>query len=227
MAEPLILVPGVASDAQIWEGMPDGAVAMSDAGTIKGMARDILAGAPPRFALAGHSMGGYIALAMMAQAPDRIARLALISTSAASDTPEQRAGRLQTMASAKADFEAVIQTLSRAMLSRESRADERIVDEVAAMIRRCGLAAFLRQQQAVLGRDDYRHMLAEIDVPVLIITGEDDRVVAPARSVELAEGITGARLLSIPHCGHLPQREASMQVRAAMTEWLDGQGNQA
>jgi pimeloyl-ACP methyl ester carboxylesterase len=215
------MIPGIGGDATAWKGMPAGAVMVSGADSIAAMAQDILARAPGRFALAGHSMGGYIALAIMAQAPERIERLALLSTSAAPDGAEQKAARIATMEAARMDYPAVVDALLRAMLQRDARADADLVADKRAMLLRVGAETFLRQQAATLVRPDSRPMLADIVVPTLVLHGEDDRVVAPERGREMAAAIPGARLVMVPRCGHSPQRERPDETRAAMTAWLE------
>jgi pimeloyl-ACP methyl ester carboxylesterase len=221
MSAPLVMIPGIGGDATAWKGMPAGEVMLPDGDSIDAMAADILARAPGRFALAGHSMGGYVALAIVAAAPDRVARLALLATSAAPDTPEQRANRMATMEAARADYPAVVEALLRAMLQRDARADANLVAEKRAMLLGAGVERFLRQQAATLARPDRRPMLPEIAVATLVLHGEDDRVVAPERSREMAAAIPGARLAMLPRCGHSPQRERAKETKAAMTAWLE------
>lgn len=221
MRAPLVMIPGIGGDAAAWKGMPAGEVMISDTDSIDAMAVDILARAPGRFALAGHSMGGYVALAIMAQAPERVERLALLATSAAPDTPEQRVNRMATMEAAQACYPAVVETLLRAMLQRDARADASLVAEKRAMLLGAGVERFLRQQAATLARPDRRPMLPRIAVPTLVLHGEDDRVVAPERSRDMAAVIPGARLVMLPRCGHSPQREHPEDTKAAMTAWLE------
>lgn len=218
MSTPLVLVPGIASDAFVWQGMPEGAVMTSEAEDIESMARDILARAPGQFALAGHSMGGYIALSVVALAPERVTRLALLSTSAAPDDEAQRAARLKTIAEAERDFPAMVETLSRAMLHK-SRWNTPLREQMAAMMHRVGVAAFMRQQGAVMRRPDRQPLLAAIRVPTLVLTGAGDRIVNPERSREMAAAIPGARLVELPDCGHIPQQEAGDATARAMRDW--------
>jgi pimeloyl-ACP methyl ester carboxylesterase len=220
MTQELVLIPGIGSDGDVWAGIAPGRVMMPGAATIPAMAREILAGAPPAFALAGHSMGGYIALEIMRQAPERVTRLALLSTSARADSAEQAAAREQVIAAAEHDFPAVAGQFARLCLSPEACADPVIVARLEAMLRRCG-GDFVRQSKAVLARRDQRDLLGAIAVPVLVLSGNADRVVSPERSVELAESVPGARFVTLPGCGHIPKFEAPDAVRGAMADWLD------
>lgn len=219
MTQELVLIPGIGSDSEVWDRIAPGRVMMSGAATIPDMAREILSAAPPAFALAGHSMGGYIALEIMRQAPDRVTRLALLSTSARADTPEQAASREQVIAAAERDYPAVAGQFARLCLSPEARENSAIVARLEAMLLRCG-GDFVRQSKAVLIRRDQRDLLGAIAVPVLVVSGEADRVVSPERSAELAEAIPGARFVTLPGCGHIPQFEIPDAVREAMADWL-------
>lgn len=218
MNEPLVLLPGIGSDAFVWQGMPEGLVMTSEAEDIEAMARDILDRAPARFALTGHSMGGYVALSILALAPERVTRLALLSTSAAPDDDAQRAARVKTIAEAGRDFDGVVETLSRAMLHK-SRWNTPLREAMAAMMRRVGKEAFLRQQGAVMRRPDRRALLAAIRIPTLVLTGASDRIVNPERSRELAAAIPGARLAELPECGHIPQQESPDATAGALRSW--------
>lgn len=227
MTAPLLLIPGILSDAAVFapqvEALADLAtpqVAAPAADSIDAMAAEILAGAPDRFALAGHSMGGYVALAMLRQAPERISRLALISTSARPDTDEQKAARKGLMAAAEDDFEAVIRRMMAAMLHPDRLADITLLDQVHEMMRRSGLAAFLRQQTATMGRADSRDLLAGVTVPTLVLGGSDDKIVSPAFSDELAAQIPGAVAVRLAACGHIPTLEQPDATTQALRGWL-------
>ncbi len=220
LPDPLVLIPGVGCDAMMWEGMPPGLVMTSSATTIDLMASDILARAPDQFALAGHSMGGYIVLAMVAQAPERVRRLALLSTSAAADTSAQRANRLKTIRAAETDFERVADDFARAVLNERHRQNASMVARIADMILRVGKSAFLRHQAAVRDRPDRQYLLENIHVPTLIVTGVNDGIVPPSRAHTMAEKIERGWLVEIAACGHMPQIEAPAATRDALLDWL-------
>lgn len=227
MTVPVIAICGIATDEASWQGMPVDRVVVPRGATIAAMAEAILAGLPDRFALCGHSMGGYVALAIAMRAPERLAGLALISSSGAADTPEQQAGRVQVIAEAQEDFGAVADRLARAMLSRASHAQPDLRARVLDMLMRCGGALFAEQQRATSTRPDFRAGLAAIAVPALVVAGAEDRIIPPARSEELAAALPDAELLLVEACGHLPMCEAPGTVRAALAEWRGriGAGN--
>ena len=149
---------------------------------IGAVAARILADAPPRFALAGLSMGGYIAFAMMRQAPERIAKLALLDTSARADTPEQSAGRTQ-IAMARVGPLARFRTCrSRAFCIAKHQRDERLTRMVRQMVGGYRPEAFVRQLKAIMSRPDSRPLLASIRCPTLVLVGDgDDRDAAGAQ----------------------------------------------
>lgn len=219
MHVPVIAICGIATDEASWKGMPVDRIFIPRGASIAAMAESILQELPDRFALCGHSMGGYVALEIARQSRTRIAGLALISSSANADTPEQRAARQAVIGQAQTDFAGVVSKLAPAMLSRAGREKPELLAETRTMVERCGAMLFVEQQSAAAQRHDYRDMLSTVSAPTLIITGEDDRIVSPDRSRELAAAIPGARLRLVPDCGHVPQREASHLVALALAHW--------
>jgi len=221
MTIPVIAICGIATDAASWRDMPVTRIFVPRGRTIAAMAEAILADLPERFALCGHSMGGYVALEIAQRAGGRMSGLALIGSSAAADTPEQQAARERVMVQARQDFAAVAEKLAPAMLSRASRAVPGLLADTHAMLVRCGAALFAEQQGAAATRSDYRASLAAVAVPTLIVAGEEDRIVDPDRSRELASAIAHADLRLAPACGHVPQREAPDFTAAALRQWAE------
>jgi pimeloyl-ACP methyl ester carboxylesterase len=185
------------------------------------IAARILADAPPRFALAGLSMGGYIAFAMLRQAPERIAKLALLDTSARPDVPEQTEGRKKFIAMAEAGkLSEVVDTLAPRFLHRDRRDDPALNRLIRDMAGETGADGFVRQMTAIMKRPDSRPLLAGIGCPTLVLVGDGDELTPPEFSKEIAAGIPGARLAVVPHCGHLSTVENPDAVSAALAEWL-------
>ena len=185
------------------------------------IARRILAEAPPRFALAGHSMGGYIAFEIIRQAPDRVARLALINTQARPDTPEATERRRGMMARAKSGgYRGVLDELFPGFVHPSRREDAALRQLVHHMGDDVGVEAFCRQQTAVISRPDSRPTLAWIKCPTLVLSGDEDHTIPNSLSLEMASGIPGARLVILKDCGHLPQPERPEATAAALVEWL-------
>lgn len=226
---PIVLVPGLLCSARLFAPQvtalwPFGQVTIADHrrdADMAAIAARILAEAAPRFALAGLSMGGYIALAMLRQAPERVAKLALLDTSARSDRPEQTAAREKLIGLAQAGKLAdVVETLTQRFLHRTKQKDEALTRIVRDMAADTGADAFIRQQRALMSRPDARPQLAAIRCPTLVLVGDGDELTPPELSKEICAGISGARLVVVPDCGHLSTIEKPDAVNAALTAWL-------
>jgi pimeloyl-ACP methyl ester carboxylesterase len=226
---PILLVPGLVSSPRIyapvvpalWRFGPVTVANHIRDDNMGAIARRILAEAPPRFALAGHSMGGYIAFEIMRQAPERVAKLALINTQARPDTPEATARRRGMMARAIAgEYRAVLDELFPGFVHPSRRGDAALRQLVYDMGEDVGVEAFVRQQQAVITRPDSRPVLAWIRCPTLVLTGDEDNTIPNSLSVEMANGIHGAKLVILANCGHLPQPEQPQATADALVEWL-------
>jgi pimeloyl-ACP methyl ester carboxylesterase len=226
---PILLVPGLVSSPRIfapvipalWRFGPVTVANHIRDDNMGAIARRILAEAPSRFALAGHSMGGYIAFEIIRQAPERVAKLALINTQARPDTPEATARRRGQMARAQAgEFRAVLDELFPGFVHPSRRDNSELRQLVYDMGDDVGPAAFVRQQIAVMSRPDSRPALAWIRCPTLVLSGDEDNTIPNSLSVEMAGGIHGAKLTIIPHCGHLPQPEQPQATADALVEWL-------
>ncbi len=225
----LMLVPGLLCTGRLWaEQMPAlGDIAACTVAdhtrhdSMAGIARSILAVAPERFALAGLSMGGYIACEIVRQAPERVERLALLDTAAAADIPERSAARRELIATAEREGVARVQELLLPALVHKARlADKPLVEAVIQMAVDTGLDAFRRQEEAIIGRPDNRPLLPSIRCPTLVLVGEEDALTPVDTAREIAAGIPGAKLEIIPDCGHLSTMERPEAVSQALREWL-------
>jgi len=228
---PLVLVPGLLCSARLYGPQvaalwPCGPVTVADHrrdADMAALAAGILALAPPRFALAGLSMGGYIAFAMLRQAPERIAKLALLDTSARPDLLEQKVAREKFIVMAEAGkLSEVVDTLAPRFLHRDRRNDEALNRLIRDMAADTGPEAFVRQEKAIMTRPDSRPLLATIRCPTLVLVGDGDELTPPDLAKEIVAGISGARLVVVPDCGHLSTVERPEPVNAALAEWLRG-----
>jgi pimeloyl-ACP methyl ester carboxylesterase len=226
---PILLVPGLAESPRIYAPVAPalwrlGPVTVANHirdDNIGAIARRILAEAPPRFALAGHSMGGYIAFEILRQAPQRVAKLALINTQARPDTPEATARRRGQIARVQAgDYRAVLDELFAGFVHPSRREETSLHKLVHDMGDDIGPEAFVRQQTAIIGRADSRPSLAWIKCPTLVLSGDQDNTIPNSLSVEMADGIHHAKLIILPSCGHLPQVEQPQATADALVEWL-------
>lgn len=225
----LLLLPGLLCDAALWApqraalaDIAETAVAdLTRHDSVAGMAEAALAGAPDRFALAGLSMGGYVALEIIRRAPERVTRLALLDTSARPDSDEASRRRRGLIALSRAGrFKGVTPRLLPSLVHPDRLDDAPLTEVVMAMAERVGQAAFIRQQTAIMTRPDSRPGLPAIACPTLVLCGRDDTLTPPALSEEMAGAIPGATLELVESCGHLSTLERPEEVNRALHQWL-------
>jgi pimeloyl-ACP methyl ester carboxylesterase len=191
--------------------------------TIAAMAAAILAAAPPRFALAGISMGGYIELEIMRQAPERVMKLALLDTEARADTPEQTAQRRALLTQVDTvNFEMLLALAVPAIVHPAHQNDPTLREVNVRMGLTVGIERWARQAEAVMARMDYHLCLPAISVPTLVLVGDSDTFTPPDRAEEMAAAIPGARLVVVSECGHASTIEQPAAVNRALVEWITG-----
>lgn len=227
--EPLILLPGVLNDADLWAAqaadLADVAEvwvpAMTGHDNLPDLAAEILAAAPPRFALCGLSMGGYTAFEIWRQAPTRVTRLALADTTARPDTKhtQQRRRGLISLAQ-KGAFQGVTPRLLPSLIAAAHLEDSDLTGRIHAMARRIGRDGFIRQQQAIMARPDNRDLMPDIRVPALVICGREDQLTPPSQAQEMAAALPDADLAVLVHAGHLAPMERPAAVSRALRGWL-------
>jgi len=226
---PLILIPGLLNTARLWadqvavlgRGRPITVADSAAADTMAGLADAVLRGAPERFALAGLSMGGYMAFEILRRAPLRVDRLCLVDTTARSDTAEQSSRRRMLMELAiREGIDAVLPMLMPGFLAPRHHADARLVGIVEEMSNAVGVEGFVHQQLANLGRADSTGDLARIGIPTTVLVGAEDQITPKDRAEEMASAIPGATLVVIPAAGHFSPIENPRAVTAALQAWL-------
>ena len=230
MKEPLVLVPGLSCNAGLyapqWPALADGRpILVADHArddTLPTIVQRLLAAAPPRFALCGLSMGGYVAFEVLRQAPERVTRLALLDTSAKPATPQTNEPREQMIALAeKGAFDNVTTLLWQKLVAPARLTDETLRLVVRQMADEVGADGFVRQQKAIMKRPDSRPVLAKLSIPTLILVGQEDEITPVAEAREMAGLVgEGARLAIVPGCGHLSTLEAPEAVTAELLRWL-------
>jgi pimeloyl-ACP methyl ester carboxylesterase len=227
---PIVLIPGLNCSARLYgEQIPAlwrfGPVTIADHtrdDSIQAIARRILAAAPPLFALAGLSMGGYIAFEIMRQAPQRVVKLALLDTGARAETAEQTARRRAAIEMAKTGrFAQVAEEAFIFFVHPDRYEDVELKALVMTMAEENGVEAYLRQERAIIGRPESRPGLSAIKCPALVLAGEQDQGTPPELAREISAAIAGSRLVVIPDCGHLSTIERPEPVTKAMVEWLE------
>ena len=185
------------------------------------IAAGILADAPERFALAGLSMGGYISLEIMRQAPQRVDRLALLDTSARADTPEKTALRQEALELAAAGkYLAVCHSTLDLSIAKSRHQDSALKQAIIDMALDTGVDAWARQTRAIMGRPDSVGMLGKIRCPTLVVVGDEDQLTPPDLAAEMANGIADAKLKLIADCGHMSSMERPDIVTNLLNNWL-------
>jgi pimeloyl-ACP methyl ester carboxylesterase len=226
---PIVLIPGLLGSPRMYtEQIPElwriGPVTIADHtrdDSMAGIARRILAAAPPRFALVGLSMGGYISFEILRTAPERVVKLALLDTSARPDLPEQSEVRRGQVAEARnGHLGDVVERAFPTWVHPSRRANPALRTVCFAMADEVGVEGFARQQLANINRVDSRPSLAAIRCPTLVLVGEQDGLTPPDRAAEIANGISGSRLVTLPECGHMSAWEEPRKVNAALLELL-------
>jgi pimeloyl-ACP methyl ester carboxylesterase len=226
---PIVLVPGLGSSVRnhlailptLWRYGSVFVANQTRDDTVAAMAARALSEAPPKFSLIGHSLGGYIVLEMIRQAPERVARLALLNTSARLDTPEATALRHERIAETRAGRYAEMQAKNFPLSVHPDRVDDPALIEMSRLTREdSGPDAFIRQQTAIMARIDSRPFLKDIRVPTLVLSGDQDRLISNEFSKEMASLIPGAKLVIVPNCGHLAPAERPEATAAALDAWL-------
>jgi pimeloyl-ACP methyl ester carboxylesterase len=231
VARPLVLLPGLLLDARLWQPQVEGLAGrvtpwvadLTRDDSIAGMARRVLAEAPfERFALCALSMGGYVALEIMRQAPQRVERLALLDTQAipeADQARERRLAQIRLVEGGKLGL--MVERLLPLELSGPRLEDANLRVLRKAMALDVGPEGFLRQVKAIMGRPDSRPTLGTIRCPTLVLCGEHDALTPRVRHEEMAAAVPGAILRIVPGCGHLSTLEKPLEVNSALAAWLD------
>ncbi|WP_411352589.1 alpha/beta fold hydrolase [Leisingera aquaemixtae] len=227
--EPLVLLPGMMCDGRIFDAqirtfsgsMPVMVLPLAGGDTVEKIAARMLSHLPPRFALAGMSMGGILAMELVRRAPERISRLCLIGASPLAETPEQAADREPQIIAARTGR---LEDVLRAALPMEALAPGPSRLEVHSLFCHMGMELgpelYVAQARALQRRPDQQATMRRVHVPTLVLAGEHDTIVPRAKQELLAQLIPHARLEVIPEAGHFPVLEAPDAVNRALLHWL-------
>ena len=219
-AEHILLLPGMMCDARIWEpqiSFLEQTVQIADMTTADNfpeLARNVLAEAPPTFAMAGLSMGGFLAFEIWRQAPERISHLALLDTSPHAESPERRSLRLRQIEQALSGQlrQIAIESLKPVYLAKAHRDDQELLDTILDMALDLGPDVFRDQSLALQDRDNSVPTLKTIECPTAVICGREDKL-CPVRYHEfMAALIPNADLAVIRRCGHMSTLEQPTAV---------------
>jgi pimeloyl-ACP methyl ester carboxylesterase len=230
MSLPILLVPGLNCTPEIWGPQiiglwQRGPVTVADTregATMAEIAASILRSAPPRFVLAGISMGGYLSFEIWQQAPERVLGVGFVDTSARPDSVEATDRRRAALAlAAEGRFGLVVSNAFSLAVHEQHVAREDLKAIHTRMSFQVGVEAFARQQEAIIARPDSRPTLATIAVPTTVIVGEGDRLTPLELSAEIAAGIAGSELVTVPLAGHMSTLENPEAVTAALGRLVD------
>ena len=234
MTIPLVLLPGLMCDQTVWvdqiaalEGIAEPQVAdYGSLNSLPAMAEATLKTTPPKFALAGHSMGGRVAMEMFRQAPDRITHLCLMDTRyhplpVGEAGEKEKAGRLALVDVARKEGTRVMaEEWVKGMVHPDRLQDETLINAILDMFARKTADTFFAQQTALLTRPDAGMLMSQIHCPTLILCGRDDSWSTPEWHESMAKEIRGATLAVMENCGHMSTMERPAEVSAALREWL-------
>jgi pimeloyl-ACP methyl ester carboxylesterase len=231
MKQPLVLLPGLLCDAALWEPQLDDLADIADFfvadltehETMKDMAASVLRDVPwKEFALAGLSMGGYVAQEIVRQAPQRVTTLALLDTRSRGELPEETERRraLMKLAQSGRNFTPVTNRMLPFLVHESRVKDAPLVKVIREMAERTGIEAYIRQQNAIIARPEYRPMLPSIACPTLVLCGRQDRLTPLHNSEEMAQAIPGAKMVVVEECGHMSTLERPGEVNEVLRNWL-------
>lgn len=224
-----ILIPPLLCSAQVYAPILDtvwsyGSVTIADTrldASIAAMAARIIRDSPERFVLVGTSMGGYVALEVLRQAPERVAGLALISSSARADSADQLAARrTQSQMVRDGHFSELVDAAFRGVVAERNVADPTLLGVWRSMADTVGAEKFLQQQAAVMGRSDSLDLLPGITCPTFVIYGAEDRLIPPSESHDMAAAIPGANLRRVDAAGHFLLLERPSEANAILHDFL-------
>lgn len=230
----MLLLPGLMCDGAFWhplqQGLPDVAcqvVDYGDADSLRAMAEAALAVAPARFALAGHSMGGRVALEIVRMAPSRVQQLILMDTGylPRAEGPPGEAERTGRMALIKlandSGVRAMCQEWVKGMVHPGRLQDAALIDAIVAMFARKDAGRFARQQNALLTRPDASSVLAGLRMPCLLLCGRQDNWATVAQHAAMQVLATGAPLSVIEEAGHMVLMERPGPTTDAIYKFLE------
>ncbi len=229
MNEPIVFLPGMMSDARLFAPQIDSlsrdravmVAPITGGERIEEIASGLLSVVPDKFALAGHAMGGIVAMEIYRRAPDRITRIALLDTTPLSETPERAAEREPRIVRVKAGkLDDVMREEMKPSYLGPSPYRQEILQLCAEMAEGLGPEVFIRQSRALQRRRDHQPTLRKIKCPALVLCGEHDVLMPIERHQFMAELIPYATLKVVGSAGHLPTLEQPALTTDLIRDWL-------
>lgn len=225
----LVLVPGHLCNDVLWENQVAGLADVTrpviadvtEDDSIAGMAARLLRKAPPRFSLAGLSMGGMVCMEVMRQAPERVERLALLDTNPGADNAERAANRRKMVERFEAgQVDTLVQEFIELVVPPARLHEGALIDPMRVMMTAVANKAFPSQVKALIERRESRSDMSGYDLPVHLICGRDDLLTPLSFHEEMAALISGAELTVIDDCAHMSTMERPAEVNTALRSWL-------
>lgn len=227
---PLVLLPGTLCDERLWKYPMESLADIADMtvgnlsrhDTITALAEDVLSEAPDKFALAGLSLGGIVALEITRIAPERVLKLALLDTNPYPPRPEQKDtwNTFFKMIDNNQFMDITKKHLLPVLIHPDKQNDEATVSTILRMAEAIGEEAYVNQLKAVISREDQRSILSSITCPVMIMVGKEDVVCPVPMSEYMASKISHATLEIIEDAGHLITLEQPENVSQRLKRWL-------
>ncbi|WP_293575760.1 alpha/beta hydrolase [Phaeobacter sp.] len=227
---PVLMLPGMMCDARLFapqiailsQSVPVSIAPIGHSDTVTSLAETILAQAPPRFAVAGLSMGGILAMELMRQAPERIAGAALMDTNPLAETPEAQGRRAPQIAAVRAGRLAeVMRTEMKPNYLAPGPETGAILDLCMEMALDLGADVFINQSLALRDRPDQTETLRQFTAPTLVLCGQQDTLCPLSRHELMHDLLPNSELAVIDGAGHLPTLEKPTQTTAALLRWLE------
>lgn len=227
---PLVLLPGMMCDSRLFAPQiaalgGDRCIVLPAIGqhdSMSALAAEFLNNAPPRFALAGLSMGGILAMEILAQAEDRVERLALLDTNPRAETPEVQARRPSQIARAQAgELDAVMRDEMKPNYLANGARNSEILDLCLTMAMALGPNVFANQSLALKNRRDHQDTLRRYARPALVLCGREDKLCPVERHELMHSLLPNSTLTIIEGAGHLPTLEKPTETTAALLRWLE------
>ncbi|WP_347252144.1 alpha/beta hydrolase [Legionella sp.] len=221
----LILLPGVLSNHRVWthqathlnEQLCCQVIPLTDHDNMEDLLQMVLASVAGNFILAGHSMGGWLALELARAAPERILKLCLLNTSAKEDPPEKYKDRLAMIAAVKqGQFQNVAENIAERYVH-----NKQVKQDVLSMFLNVGEEAFVNQEKALLTRRETVSILPQLTMPTMIIHAQKDKVFSLSSHLELQKKMPNAKLAIVDDCGHMSPMEAPQAITSLMRYWID------
>jgi len=226
---PVVMIPGMMCDERIFahqieELSTDTDIYIADISkysSIQELASDVLENSPPKFFLVGHSMGGIVAMEMCSQEPDRIEKLVIMDSNPKPELEETKLKREPQIRDViSGNLAQVMKEEMKPNYLADSYKQKDILNTCMEMALTLGPEVFVRQSRALQSRDDQQSTLMELDIPVLIMCGSEDKLCSLEKHELMHNIINDSKLEVIKNAGHLPTLEQPTKTTEVLKTWL-------